>query len=129
MSDFNISNRINIIRKTSEDTNREMTVLNESLQTALSDSDIRIYYILKGAHRVTNMIEPFKIILSGFQERILRNKESIENLLLESNLTSEQIKILKQSKKLDYESLKIIDETQMFLQLVKDKVQSPDYKF
>ena len=129
MSDFNISNRINIMRKTSEDTNREMTVLNESLQTALSDSDIRIYYSLKGAHRVTNMIEPFKIILSGFQERILRNKESIENLLLESNLTSEQIKILKQSKKLDYESLKIIDETQMFLQLVKDKVQSPDYKF
>jgi hypothetical protein len=128
MSDFHINNRIDIISKNSEDTNRDIKVLKESLQTILSDSDIRIYYNLKGVDGFINMVEPFKIILTGFQERIPREIESIENLLLENNLTSEQIKILNQSKKLDSESLKIIDETQNFLQHVKDKVQDPDYK-
>jgi hypothetical protein len=74
------------------------------------------------------MVEPFKIILTGFQERIPRNNESIENLLLENNLTSEQIKILNQSKKLNTKSLKIIYEIQIFLQHIKDNVQDPDYK-
>jgi hypothetical protein len=127
MSDFHNNNRIDIISKNSEDTNREMKLLKESLQTTLSDSDIRIYYNLKGLDGVSNMVEPFRIILTGFQERIPRDNESIENLLLENNLTSEQIKILNESKKLYSESLKIIDETQIFLQHVKEKVQDPDY--
>ena len=128
MSDFHINNRIDIVSKNSEDTNKEMKYLTESLQTTLSDSDIRIYYNLKGLDGVSNMVEPFKIILTGFHERMTRDIESIEDLLLENNLTSKQIKILNQSKKLDSESLKIIEETQTFLQHVKDKVQDPDYK-
>jgi hypothetical protein len=128
MSDFHINNRIDIVSKNSEDTNKEMKYLTESLQTTLSDSDIRIYYNLKGVDGVSNMVEPFKIILTGFHERMTRDIESIEDLLLENNLTSKQIKILKESKKLDSESLKIIEETQTFLQHVKDKVQDPDYK-
>jgi hypothetical protein len=128
MSDFHINNRIDIVSKNSEDTNKEMKYLTESLQTTLSDSDIRIYYNLKGVDGVSNMVEPFKIILTGFHERMTRDIESIEDLLLENNLTSKQIKILKESKKLNSESLKIIDETQTFLQHVKDKVQDPDYK-
>jgi len=128
MSDFHINNRIDIVSKNSEDTNKEMKYLTESLQTTLSDSDIRIYYNLKGLDGVSNMVEPFKIILTGFKERMIRDIESIEDLLLENNLTSKQIKILKESKKLNSESLKIIDETQTFLQHVKDKVQDPDYK-
>lgn len=128
MSDFHINNRIDIVSKNSEDTNKEMKYLTESLQTTLSDSDIRIYYNLKGVDGVSNMVQPFKIILTGFHERMTRDIESIEELLLENNLTSKQIKILNESKKLDSESLKIIEETQTFLQHVKDKVQHPDYK-
>jgi hypothetical protein len=122
---------IESITETSKHTNTEMVHIKASLKTNMTDSDIRILYNRKGVSGVKNMIDPFKIILTGAQERIRREIKRIDNMLEEhsrqSNLTKEHIKMLNKSKHLDEESLKTINEIQEFFKDKQDMVQQPDY--
>ena len=126
-----LNKQIESITKTSKDTNEEMRYMKKSLKTIMTDSDTRSLFNQKGVSGVNDMINPFKIVLTDAQERIHREIESIDNMLQEhprqSNLTTEQIKLLNKSKQLDEESLKTIDEIQDFLKDKQDMVQQPDY--
>jgi hypothetical protein len=120
---YSLNDHIDLLTSSSESTNDDMKFQKKSIEE-LSHMDV----LIADKYFENNLLEQYKTMFDGFAKRINDNLTRISNFLQkhsnESNIQPDQIKKLKDSKKLDKESLQIIIEIQENIKHMQDNINN-----